>query len=92
MLMYNLLEYSQNYYMASGLLWNYYRDKIDNINDNASDGRSFKYKTKIIANADDFNSFKYKAKLLENSEAQPAPIMLMEFKISSNCCTIKIFK
>ena len=51
--MYNLsqsieLEYSQNYSMTSGSLWNNYRKKIDNVNDNASDGKSFKYKTKII--------------------------------------------
>ena len=44
--MYNLLECSQNYFMTS--LWNYYRDKIDNAEDNASDGKSFEYKTKII--------------------------------------------
>ena len=29
-------------------LWNYYRDKIDNVDDNASDSKSFKYKTKIM--------------------------------------------
>ena len=46
--MYNLLEYSQNYSMTSGRLWNYYRDKIDDVDDNASDGKSFKYKRKII--------------------------------------------
>ena len=34
--------------MTSGSLWNNYRKKIDNVNDNASDGKSFKYKTKII--------------------------------------------
>ena len=46
--MYNLLEYSENYLMTSGSLWNYYRDKIDDVDDNASDGKSFKYKTKIV--------------------------------------------
>ena len=46
--MYNLLEYSQNYSMTSRSLWNYFRDKIDNINDNATDSKSFKYKTKIV--------------------------------------------
>ena len=46
MSMYNLLEYGQNYSMTSGSLCNYYRDEIDVINDNASDGRSFTYKTK----------------------------------------------
>ena len=30
--------------MASVSLWNYYGDKIDNINDNPSDSKSFKYK------------------------------------------------
>ena len=48
MRMYNLLEYSQNYSMTSGSLSNYYRDEIDNVDDNASDGKSFKCKTKII--------------------------------------------
>ena len=42
MTMYNLLEYSQNYSMASGNLSNYCRDEIDNVNDNASGGKSFK--------------------------------------------------
>ena len=31
--MYNLLEYSQNYSMTSESLWNYYRDKIDDVDD-----------------------------------------------------------
>ena len=48
MSMYNLLEYSQNYSMTSGSLWNYYRDEIDDIDDNALDSKSFKYKTKIV--------------------------------------------
>ena len=34
--------------MTSRSLWKYYRDELDNINDNASDGKSFKYKTKIV--------------------------------------------
>ena len=48
MSVYNLLEYSQNYSMTSGSLWNYYRDEIDDIDDDASDGRSFKDKTRIV--------------------------------------------
>ena len=48
MAMYNLLEYSQNYSMTSGSLWNYYRDEIHDDDDNTSDGKSFEYKTKII--------------------------------------------
>ena len=42
--MYNLLEYSQNYPMTSGSLWNYDRNEIDDADGNASDGKSFKYK------------------------------------------------
>ena len=41
MLMYNLLQNSQNYSMISGSLWNYYGDKIDDVDDNASDSKSF---------------------------------------------------
>ena len=43
----NLLGYSQNYTITSGSLWNYYRDEIDDVDDNASDGKSIKYKRKI---------------------------------------------
>ena len=45
--MYNLLEYSDNYSMTSETLWNYYRDDVDNVNDNLSDVKSCMYKTKI---------------------------------------------
>ena len=48
MLIYSLLEYTQNYSMTSGSLWNYYRDEIDDVDDNASDGTSFTYKTNIV--------------------------------------------
>ena len=43
MLMYNLLEYIQNYSMTLENLWNYYRDENDDVDDNASDGKSFNY-------------------------------------------------
>ena len=33
--------------MTSRSLWNYYRGKIDDVDDNASDGNSFKYTSKI---------------------------------------------
>ena len=42
--MYNLLEYSHNYSMTSGSLWNYFKDEIDEVDDNASDGKWFWYK------------------------------------------------
>ena len=48
MLMYHLLEYSKNYSMTSGCLWNCYRDETDDVDDKASDGKAFKYKTKIV--------------------------------------------
>ena len=38
--------------MTSGNLWNSYTDEIDDVDDNAFDGQSFKYKTeKIIQKA-----------------------------------------
>ena len=46
---YNLLEYSKNYSMTSGSLWNYYRDEltdetndINNLNKNVINLKSFK--------------------------------------------------
>ena len=47
---YNLLEYSQNYFMTSGSLWNFYRDEIHDVDDNTLNGKSFEYKTKIVGN------------------------------------------
>ena len=57
--MYNLLEYSGNYFMTSESLWYYYRDEVDddeNENDNNNKinknktitSKSFEYKTKLI--------------------------------------------
>ena len=48
MLMYDMLEYSQNYSMKSRSLWNYYSGKIYDVDDNASDDKLFTYKTKIV--------------------------------------------
>ena len=36
--------------MISGSLWNYYRDETDDVDDKASDSKSFNYKTKIVGN------------------------------------------
>ena len=44
--MHNLLEYSHNYSMASGSLWNYYGDEIDEVDVNDSD--NVEHKTKIV--------------------------------------------
>ena len=46
--MYNLLEQSQNFSVTLGSLSDYYRDEIDDVNNNASNGKSFNYKTKIV--------------------------------------------
>ena len=40
--MYNLLEYSDNYSMTSGSLWNYYRDEV---NDDAIENNAARIKT-----------------------------------------------
>ena len=48
MTIYNLLEYSQNYPMTSEIVRSYYVDKIDDVDDNASDHKSFEYKTQIL--------------------------------------------
>ena len=56
---YNLLEYRINYSMTSESLWNYYRDKMNNAenenvgnyrvnNSKTATSRSFQYKTIII--------------------------------------------
>ena len=31
--------------MTSGSLWNYYREKMDDVDDKASDGKAFNYNT-----------------------------------------------
>ena len=41
---YNLLEYRKSYSMTSGSLYNYYRDEIDDADNNASDFKWFEYK------------------------------------------------
>ena len=52
--MFNLVEYSHNYFMTSGSLWNYSKDETNDVDDvddvdySDSDGKSFKYKTKIV--------------------------------------------
>ena len=40
MSMYNLLEYSNNYSMASGSLWNYYRDEVNDDGNEIDDNNN----------------------------------------------------
>ena len=47
MLMYNLIEYNDNYPKTSGSLWQYYKDEP---NDNLTDSESFKSKVKLTGN------------------------------------------
>ena len=62
MAMYILLEYNQNYSMTSETLRNYYRDKIDDVDDNVSHGKSFKYKTKIVGRTPEKTSTTWKSR------------------------------
>ena len=41
MSMYNLLEYTDNFVMKSGSLWNYYRDEVNNSANENNDANSF---------------------------------------------------
>ena len=66
--MYNLFVYSDNYSMTSRSLQNYYREEIndyENENDNANNrinnkktiiSKSFEYKTKLIGNKPNDNN------------------------------------
>ena len=39
--MYNLIEYSKNYWKTTGSLWNYYRDELsDDTNDNINPNKN----------------------------------------------------
>ena len=60
MLMYNLLEYSENYSMTSRNLWNYYRDEINNDESETNRFRNRLNNNKTIRS----KSFEYKAKLI----------------------------
>ena len=59
MLMYNLIEYSSNYFETTGSLWFYSKDETTNFNANIADDNNFK-------------SFNYETKLLGNTEADRA--------------------
>ena len=53
--MYNLIEYSSNYFETTGSLWFYSKGEATNFNAD-------------IANTKNFKSFLHKTKLLENTE------------------------
>ena len=55
MLIYNLIEYSDNYSDTSGSLWRFKRDEVANNTD--------------VTNDNNAPSFKYKANIIDNTEA-----------------------
>ena len=66
MLIYNLLEYSNNYSMTSESLWDYHRDDHsldDNANENDADNYRLNNKKTITS-----KSFKYNPKLVGNTQ------------------------
>ena len=58
MSMYNMLEYSDNYSMKSGSLWNFYRNEV---NDNANENNAANNRTSNIKMITS-KSFEYKKK------------------------------
>ena len=51
MLIYNLIEYSDNYSDTSGRLWEFKRDEVpanNNANLSTNNSKSFKYKTALV--------------------------------------------
>ena len=60
--MYNLLEYSKNYGKTIGSLYNYYRDELSDVFNNANinyrtiNSNAFKYNNKIIGNTYDVDA------------------------------------
>ena len=71
MLIYNLIEYSDNYSKVSGRLWQHYRDRqaltdfaaTSNFHA-ANKSASFKFKQKITGNAGNANVIKDVAKIV----------------------------
>ena len=78
-LMYNLLEHNQNYYIISGRLWKYDRDKVnDAVNEDAANYR-LNDKTRRP------KSFEFKKKNnLDNSSKY-------QYIRHRSCCSIKMF-
>ena len=74
--MYNLTEFSSNFFETTGVLWFYSKVEASNFKNN-------------IANTGNFKPFKYEAKLLENKAAQPAQnaTIAVLFKYLSNFWT-----
>ena len=63
--MYSLIEYSSNYSKTARRLCFYFKDEVNNFDND-------------IENAVSFNFFKYKVKLLENRDDQSTQIEALE--------------
>ena len=65
---YNLIEYSDNYYVTSGSLWQFKRDENVDTNENLCNAKSssFKFKSSLIGNvvADGADGKKEKVKIV----------------------------
>ena len=79
MSMSNLMEYSDNYSMTAGSLWNYYRDYI---NDDANENNAARIK---INNSKTNKSFEYKTKLVIGKPNKNR-------RSCRSSCSIKIFE
>ena len=80
MQMYNLFEYSLNYFHTTGSSWLHSEDETANFNGNITGNdnfNSFKYNTKLVKTVVDNNNSKYSKK---NS------------KKCNKCCTSKVSK
>ena len=55
--MYNFLEHSDNYYMTSGSLWNYYRDELNNSVNENNDANNYRINNNKTTTS---KSFEYK--------------------------------
>ena len=62
--MYSLLEYSNNYSMTPGSLWNYYRDEVNDSADENKDENNFRINNNKRTTS---KSFEYKKKLMEST-------------------------
>ena len=51
--------------MTSRSFWGYYKDEVDNVNDSASNGKLFKYKTKTTRKQ---RQDLHKAKMMEKKK------------------------
>ena len=63
MAMYNLLEYSNNYSMTFGSLWNYYRDEVNDPANEIDDNDNKINNNKTITS----KSYEYKIKIIEST-------------------------